>query len=88
MLFRSWLRMPFGLSPAPDEFQKRIGVALEGLPGQKVIADDILVFGSGDADEEAVEDHDRNLREVLTCCRQKGIKLNVSKMPFRQKEVT
>ena len=41
-----WLRLPFGESPAPEEFQKRIGIALEGLP------DDILVFGAGDTDEK------------------------------------
>lgn len=53
--------MPFGLSPALEEFQRRIDVAHEGLPGQKAIADDILAFGSGDTDEEAFEDHDGNL---------------------------
>ena len=31
------------------------------LAGQKAIADDILVFGSGETDEEAFEDHDGNL---------------------------
>ena len=46
-------------------------MALKGLPGQKAIAGDILVFGSGDIDEEALEDHDRNLREVLSRCQQK-----------------
>ena len=80
--------MSFGLSPAPEEFQKRIDLALEGLPGQKVIADNILVLGSGDTDEEALKDHDRNLREVLTRCQHKGIELNVDKMQFRKKEVT
>ena len=40
--------MPFGLSPAPEEFQRRIDIDLEGLSGQKAIADDIMVFGSGD----------------------------------------
>ena len=53
--------MPFELSPALEEFQRRIDVAHEGLPGQKAIADDILAFGSGDTDEEAFEDHDGNL---------------------------
>ena len=83
-----WLRMPFGLSPAPEEFQRRIDIALEGLPGQKAIADDILVFGSGDTDEEAFRDHDRHLKEVFNRCQQKGIKLNADKMQFRQKQVT
>ena len=53
-----WLRLPFGVSPAPEEFQRRIDIALEGLPGQKTIADVVLVFGAGDTDEEALKDHD------------------------------
>ena len=82
-----WLRMPFGLSPAPEEFQRRIYLAHEGLLGQKAIADDILVFGSWDTDEEAFEGKDGNLRKVLNRCQQKGIILNTDKMQFRQKEV-
>ena len=58
-------------------------MGLEELPKQKVIADDILVFRSGDTAEEALEDHDFNLREVLTRCQQKEIKLNADKMQFR-----
>ena len=46
------------------------------------------MFGAGDTDEEALKDHDRNLREVLSRCRQKGIKLNPGKIPFRQKQVS
>ena len=42
-----WLRMPFGLSPAPEEFQRRLNDILLELPEIKVIADGILVFGSG-----------------------------------------
>ena len=30
-----------------------------------------MVFGSGDRNEEALKDHDRNLREVLTRYQQK-----------------
>ena len=80
--------MPFSVSPAPEEFQRGIDIAFEGLPGQKAIADDILVFGAGDTDEETLKDHDRNLREVFNRCRQKGIKLNSEKIQFRQKQVS
>ena len=80
--------MPFGVSPALEEFQRRIDIGLEGLPGQKAIADDILVFGAGDTDEETLKDHERNLREVFNRCRQKGIKLNSEKIQFRQKQVS
>ena len=40
-----WLRMPFELSPAPEEFQKGINVALEGLQGKKAIADGLWIRG-------------------------------------------
>ena len=38
-----WLRMPFGISSAPEEFQRRQHEVLENLNGVDVIADDILV---------------------------------------------
>ena len=66
----------------------KIDSALEGQPGQKAIADKILVFGAEDTDEEALKDHGQNLREVFNRCRQKGIKLNPGKIPFRQKQVS
>ena len=82
-----WRRLPFGVSPAPEEFQRRMDIALEGLEGQKAIADDIIVFGSGDNDEQALVDHDKKLLAVLDRCRDRGIKLNSDKMQFRRSEV-
>ena len=83
-----WLRMPFGISPAPEEFQRRINTALEGLPGVKVIADDIRVLGCGKTDEKANQDHDTNLRELMVRCKAKGIKLNIDKIQLQLKEVS
>lgn len=83
-----WLRMPFGVSPAPEEFQKRIDEALEGLEGVKAIHDDILIWGSGDNDVQALEDHDMKLKALFERCRQKNIKLNKEKLRLRQKEVS
>ena len=54
-----WLRLPFGISSAPEEFQQRILSALEGLEGIICIADDILVVGEGETLKEAEGDHDR-----------------------------
>ena len=48
-----WLRMPFGISTAPEEFQRRQDQALEGLAGIRSVADDILVFGTGETMEMA-----------------------------------
>ena len=38
---------------------------LQGLPGVEVIADDILVFGSGATEEEGQRNHDANLDRLL-----------------------
>ena len=47
------LRLPFGLSSAQEEFQRRQHQAAEGLPGAISIHDDILLFGEGKTMEEA-----------------------------------
>jgi hypothetical protein len=57
-----WKRMPFGISPAPEEFQRRMTEALEGLDGVNIIHDDILLYAVGDSDDEAGIDHDKKLR--------------------------
>ena len=61
----------------------RIDVGLEGLPRQKAITDDILVFGSGDTDKEAFEDHDRNLRKKRCSLERKKSPRWVSLYPQR-----
>ena len=80
--------MPFGISPAPEEFQRRVNDVLSGLPGVKVIADDILVFGSGETDEEAYQDHDKNLTRLMERCKEKGLKLNPDKIQLQLNEVS
>ena len=76
-----WLRLPFGLNVSSEIFQKRLHQELEGLPGVRCIADDVLVYGARDVD------HDRNLANFMCRCQQKGIKLNSQKLEFKCKEV-
>lgn len=38
-----WLRMPFGISSAPEIWQRKMNEAIEGLHGIEVIVDDFLV---------------------------------------------
>jgi len=57
-----WLRLPFGLCNASEEYQLRMAQVLEGLNGLTIVADDILVYGSGETEEEASRDHDFNLQ--------------------------
>ena len=69
-----WLRMPFGIATAPQEFQHRQHELLEGLQGIYQIADDILITGQGETHEEAVQDHDRNLIALLERAREVNLK--------------
>ena len=82
-----WLRLPFGLSSAPEEFQRRQHQVVEGLPGVLTIHDDILVFGEGDTYEEAHQDHDRKLESLMKRCQERNVKLNKEKMKLRRSEV-
>ena len=84
--FRS-TRMPFGISTAPEEFLRRLEQALEGLDGVKAIFDDILIFGVGETQAEALSDHDAKLRALFERCRKKGIKWNKEKVKLRCTEV-
>lgn len=82
-----WNRLPFGVSSGPEEFQRRLHEALEGLKGIEVMADDILVIGSGDTLEEAEAEHDRAMKDLLTRARKVNLKLNAKKLKFKVPEV-
>ena len=60
-----WLRMPFGINTAPEEYQRRQTKHISDLQGVAVIADDHLVFSCSNAVEEAFKDCDYNLRGLL-----------------------
>ncbi len=75
-----WLRLPFGVAPAPENFQQKLDQNLEGLKGVYKIADDILVTGQGPNPER---DHDINLLRLLQRCRERNIVLNAAKFEFK-----
>lgn len=60
-----WCKLPFGVSVAPEIYQRKQHKLLMGLRGIEPIADDILVVGCGDSDAEAESDHDRNLCALM-----------------------
>ena len=82
-----WKRMPFGIRSAPEVWQRKMNELIENLRGVEVIADDFLVCGFGDTEEEAIKDHDSNLAAFLRRARQKNLKLNSTKMKLRLTEV-
>ena len=77
-----WLRLPFSISSAKEEFQRRQREVLKGLEGVINIAD-----GCGDTQEEADKDHDNNLIDLLERCRERNLKLNPEKLKFRLHEL-
>ena len=72
--------MPFGICSAPEVFQRRIHEFIEGLQGVEVVADDFVVVGCGNTLQDAVTDHDQNLRAFLQRCAARGLKLNSNKV--------
>ena len=78
-----WLKMPFGITTAPEVYQRRHNEVLESLVGIHVIADDILITGHGKTEEEALQDHDRNLLALLERARAVNLKLNAKMLKLR-----
>ena len=83
-----WLRLPFGLTSSPEVYQYKQHEALQGLPGVEVIADDILVFGCGDTQSDAVKNHDENLIRLLKRAQKVNLKLNKKKLKLKMSEVS
>jgi RNase H-like domain found in reverse transcriptase/Reverse transcriptase (RNA-dependent DNA polymerase)/Integrase zinc binding domain/Integrase core domain len=82
-----WKRCPFGISPAPELFQQRLHEVLYGLTGVVTVADDILVYGVGNTDEEALVSHNINLECVLFRLAAANLRLNGTKVKLCQDEV-
>ena len=69
-------KMPFGISSAPEHFQKRMNEILSGLPGVVCLIDDVLVYGS------TQEEHDKHLQAALERIQSAGATLNKEKCEF------
>ena len=82
-----YLRMPFGISVAPEEFECKLHEKLTGLEGVEILRDDLLVVGYGDTQEEANANHDENLRKLLDRAREVKLKLKSKKMNLKKPQV-
>jgi hypothetical protein len=71
-----WLRLPFGISQAPEIFQARMLVALSGLKDTEGFAGDILIADAGNTEAEAMTDPNRNFDRWC----EREIKLNADKL--------
>ena len=79
--------MPSGLKSSPEEFQRRLDDGLEGLTNRAIIADDMIVYGSGNTEEESILSHDAALIALLDRCREINLKLNRKKLKFNLKYI-
>ena len=66
-------RLPFGITSAPEHFQQRMSVLLDGM-------DDILVYG------KTQDEHDERLLKVLQHLEAAGLTLNREKCEFSQSQ--
>ena len=77
---KRFLRLPMGISLAPECFQRKMEEMQEGLPGVIVYMDDTVVFGDATS-------HDERLKAVIKRIHESGLKLNQKKCEFRKDEV-
>lgn len=74
-------RLPFGITSAPEIFQRKMMETLQGLEGVEVFMDDILVYGA------TKEEHDGRLEKVMQRIETAGLKLNREKCSIRQSQL-
>jgi transposase InsO family protein len=79
-LFR-YTRLMFGISCAPEKFQKIIDRVLQDCDGAVAYIDDVLIFGVNE------QEHDERLEKVLNVFQQYDILLNRAKCIFKSSEV-
>ena len=74
-------RLPFGITSAPEHFQRKMSQMLEGQKGVVCMMDDILVYGS------TQDEHDSHLTSVLDKIKASGATLNEHKCQFSKKSI-
>ena len=74
-------KLPFGITSAPEHFQKRMSNILNGLEGVLGLIDDILIFGKD------MSEHDQRLEAAMTRIQNAGVTLNSTKCAFRKTQL-
>ncbi|XP_046565291.1 uncharacterized protein K02A2.6-like [Haliotis rubra] len=74
-------RLMFGISCAPEMYQKVLQQLLQNCDRAHNILDDIIVHAATD------EEHDKRLRQVLDVIRDRGMKLNPDMCLFKMKKL-
>ncbi|XP_061135154.1 polyadenylate-binding protein-interacting protein 1 isoform X4 [Syngnathus typhle] len=74
-------RLPFGIASAPEHFQRRMSMILNGLPGVVCHMDDILIWGKDQPE------HNARLHTVLNKLQAAGVTLNMDKCELSTQQV-
>lgn len=74
-------RLPFGLSTAPEIFQRKNEENFSNIPNIAIYIDDLLIYG------KTIEEHDEALRNVINRARELNIKFNPKKLQYKVKEI-
>ena len=75
-------KLPFGITSAPEHFQKQMSKVLVWLEGALCLIDDILVYA------KTQEAHDIRLEAVLKRIQKSGLTLNPEKCEFSKSSLT
>lgn len=75
-------RLPFGITSAPEIFQREMTELLKDQDGVVAYMDDILVYS------ENMEQHEVQLQNTLETLKRAGLKLNNDKCVLRQRRLT
>ena len=75
-------KLPFGISSAPEHFQRRMSEILQGQEGVLCHMDDVLIFGKNQ------QEHDSRLHSALQCIQAAGLTLNPDKCEFNKQSLT
>lgn len=73
-------RLPFGIAPAPEIYQREMEKLFEGIPVE-IIVDDFLIHAKDQ------QEMDEKLKMVLDRSREVGLKFNPAKLKLRVNEV-
>ena len=73
-------KLPFGITSAPEHFQKQMSKVLAGLEGALCLIDDMYA--------KTQEEHDIHLEAVLKRIQKSGVTLNPEKCEFSKSSLT
>lgn len=77
----SFTRLPFGISSAPEVFQKRAQQAFGDIEGVNIVFDDIIIAAS------SVDEHDKIFRQLLERARATNVRFNKAKLQLMVSKV-